>query len=57
MARDARHYRNPEMFDPTRFMGDKPELDPHNYIFEFGRRICPGKSQVVAVTVQKKAQG
>jgi cytochrome P450 len=43
MARDSRQYRNPDAFDPSRFMGDKPELDPRSYVFGFGRRICPGK--------------
>jgi len=43
MARDSRVYNRPEEFDPDRFMGDEPELDPSAYIFGFGRRKCPGK--------------
>lgn len=30
-------------FKPERFLGDKPEADPHDVVFGFGRRICPGK--------------
>jgi cytochrome P450 len=43
MSRDPRHYTNPEDFNPDRFIGDNPELDPRSYIFGFGRRICPGR--------------
>jgi cytochrome P450 len=42
MSRDPRYYKNPEVFDPTRFLGSEPELDPRVYFFGFGRRICPG---------------
>jgi cytochrome P450 len=42
MSRDYRNYKNPEVFDPTRFLSDLPELDPKVYIFGFGRRICAG---------------
>lgn len=33
-------------FKPERFLGvdgREPELDPHNIVFGFGRRICPGR--------------
>ena len=30
-------------FKPERFLGPKPAMDPRNYAFGFGRRICPGK--------------
>jgi cytochrome P450 len=43
MRQDPRKYSHPQVFDPERFMGDKPELDPQTYIFGFGRRICPGR--------------
>lgn len=43
MSRDSRHYRDPEVFDPSRFLGDKPEMDPREYCFGFGRRLCPGR--------------
>jgi cytochrome P450 len=31
------------VFNPDRFLGSNPELDPRAYIFGFGRRICPGR--------------
>ncbi|KAK0184336.1 cytochrome P450 [Armillaria mellea] len=43
MSRDPDIYPNPEVFDPTRFMGPSPQLDPRELIFGFGRRICPGR--------------
>jgi cytochrome P450 len=43
MARDPRTYRNPDVFDPTRFLGENPEQDPRTFMFGFGRRICPGR--------------
>lgn len=43
MSRDEQKYRNPNKFDPLRFTGQEPELDPINYMFGFGRRICPGR--------------
>jgi hypothetical protein len=42
MSRDPRNYKDPDRFDPTRFLGSNPELDPRAYVFGFGRRICPG---------------
>jgi hypothetical protein len=30
-------------FNPSRFLGHTPEPDPRNYVFGFGRRICPGR--------------
>jgi cytochrome P450 len=43
MSRDPRNYKNPNKFDPSRFLGENPERDPADFIFGFGRRICPGK--------------
>ncbi|KAK0437376.1 cytochrome P450 [Armillaria borealis] len=43
MSHDPDFYPNPEVFDPTRFMGPSPQLDPRELIFGFGRRICPGR--------------
>jgi cytochrome P450 len=43
MMRDPRNYRRPEIFDPERFLGPEPELDPRTCIFGFGRRACPGR--------------
>jgi cytochrome P450 len=47
MARDARNYKDPDLFDPARFMGEAPELDPRAFFFGFGRRICAGKLTVI----------
>ncbi|KXT12870.1 hypothetical protein AC579_5391 [Pseudocercospora musae] len=42
-AHDANIYHDPSTFNPNRFLGDNPQMDPRNIIFGFGRRICPGK--------------
>ncbi|CEL59136.1 O-methylsterigmatocystin oxidoreductase OS=Aspergillus parasiticus GN=ordA PE=3 SV=1 [Rhizoctonia solani AG-1 IB] len=39
IGRDPRHYENPEMFNPDRFLD--PEV-PRPPIFGWGRRKCPG---------------
>ncbi|KAJ7762784.1 cytochrome P450 [Mycena maculata] len=43
MMHDATVYPDPFSFDPSRFLGDKPQADPRDYAFGFGRRICPGQ--------------
>jgi cytochrome P450 len=43
MSRDPRHYSDPHIFNPTRFLGPNPELDPRVWLFGFGRRVCPGQ--------------
>lgn len=30
-------------FNPDRFLTEKPAPDPRNFIFGYGRRICPGR--------------
>lgn len=40
---DPAVYPQPEVFDPSRFLGSDPAPDPRNYVFGYGRRICPGK--------------
>lgn len=46
MLRDERIYSQPDEFFPERFLNLSPEemsrMDPRNFIFGFGRRICPG---------------
>uniref|UniRef100_A0A0W0FVR2 Putative P450 cytochrome n=1 Tax=Moniliophthora roreri TaxID=221103 RepID=A0A0W0FVR2_MONRR len=42
ITRDTDMYPNPEVFDPERHLGDKPQPNPFKFIFGFGRRICPG---------------
>lgn len=40
---DPAVYPQPEVFDPSRFLGPDPCPDPRNHVFGYGRRICPGK--------------
>ncbi|KAL4798677.1 cytochrome P450 [Aspergillus venezuelensis] len=40
---DENTYKSPSEFNPSRFLGDSPEKDPHTLVFGFGRRICPGR--------------
>ncbi|KAF2178916.1 cytochrome P450 [Zopfia rhizophila CBS 207.26] len=43
---DPAVYPDPMKFNPDRFVETathKPEPDPRNFIFGFGRRICPGR--------------
>ncbi|EPQ58584.1 cytochrome P450 [Gloeophyllum trabeum ATCC 11539] len=35
-------YHNPFEFNPDRFMGALAERDPKDFVFGFGRRVCPG---------------
>ncbi|TFK89339.1 cytochrome P450 [Polyporus arcularius HHB13444] len=47
MARDPKHYPDPDSFKPERFLtaDGRPKeevLHPRDYAFGFGRRICPG---------------
>nr|QDJ74249.1 cytochrome P450-9 [Thanatephorus cucumeris] len=39
IGQDARHYENPEVFNPDRFMNPKVQRPP---VFGWGRRKCPG---------------
>ncbi|KEY72256.1 hypothetical protein S7711_00255, partial [Stachybotrys chartarum IBT 7711] len=42
-AHDPLVYANPAAFEPERFLGAAPEPDPRQYIYGFGRRVCPGR--------------
>lgn len=42
--------RNPSVFDPERYLGPEPELDPREFIFGYGRRICPGNELALLIT-------
>ncbi|KAG2140996.1 cytochrome P450 [Suillus clintonianus] len=42
MSRDKEMYPDPLEFRPERFLGPSPQLDPHKFVFGFGRRSCPG---------------
>jgi cytochrome P450 len=38
MLRDPRNYKNPDVFNPERFLGPNPEKDSREMCFGFGRR-------------------
>lgn len=42
-AHDPAVYPDPTVFNPERFLGASPKPNPQEFIFGFGRRICPGK--------------
>ncbi|TBU37472.1 cytochrome P450 [Dichomitus squalens] len=47
MSKDEREYPDPHAFVPERFLpseGNPPARDPAEYVFGFGRRVCPGRS-------------
>jgi hypothetical protein len=46
MTHDPAVYHDPMIFKPERFLvidGRVPEMDPHDLVFGFGRRICPAR--------------
>jgi cytochrome P450 len=43
ILRNPDTYKNPDVFDPERFLGEHPEPDPRRAVFGFGRRVCPGR--------------
>lgn len=40
---DPAVYPDPELFRPERFLKPNEEPSPYDYVFGFGRRICPGR--------------
>ncbi|KIO27615.1 hypothetical protein M407DRAFT_62840, partial [Tulasnella calospora MUT 4182] len=42
-SRSSKYYTNPSMFDPERYLKQPSELDPREFVFGYGGRICPGK--------------
>ncbi|KAI1130849.1 cytochrome P450 [Nemania abortiva] len=40
---DPNVHPDPMAFKPERFLGSKPERDPHIFVWGFGRRVCPGR--------------
>ncbi|PPQ67732.1 hypothetical protein CVT25_009338 [Psilocybe cyanescens] len=46
MSRDPEKFQNPDVFNPDRYFDEQGNLnlkDQENYVFGFGRRICPGR--------------
>ncbi|KAF9058200.1 cytochrome P450 [Panaeolus papilionaceus] len=42
LTHDEEKYPNPDVFNPERHLGPKPQPDPLKIVFGFGRRSCPG---------------
>lgn len=42
ISRNTQYYEDPSTFDPERYLKPNPDLDPRQFVFGFGRRICPG---------------
>lgn len=42
ISRNTQYYEEPSTFDPERYLKPNPDLDPRQFVFGFGRRICPG---------------
>src|SRR5260221_13116337 len=42
IGHDEKVYPDPSKFDPSRHLGDNPQLDPFKFTFGMGRRACPG---------------
>lgn len=40
---DPSVYKDPELFEPERFLAPRYEPDPRGDAFGYGRRVCPGK--------------
>ncbi|KAG8932907.1 hypothetical protein FRC00_013904 [Tulasnella sp. 408] len=49
ISRNTKHYANPSVFEPERYLGPQPELDPREFIFGYGRRICPGNELALRI--------
>jgi hypothetical protein len=42
MMHDENIYPEPFKFEPERYLGSAPQLDPIPFVFGFGKRVCPG---------------
>ncbi|KAG9031667.1 hypothetical protein FS837_002917 [Tulasnella sp. UAMH 9824] len=50
VSRDPGIYKDPSTFNPDRFIDDPNILDPREWAFGFGRRICPGNHLALQLT-------
>jgi len=44
ISQDPVYYKDPQIFNPERFLKKDPEMDPFSFAFGFGPRTCLGKS-------------
>jgi len=42
ISRDEKEYTHADKFDPSRWLSKNKPLDPRDFVFGYGRRICPG---------------
>lgn len=42
MSRDPNNFENPDEFNPDRYYNGTAKLDSRDFVFGFGRRVCPG---------------
>ncbi|KAK7692050.1 hypothetical protein QCA50_005455 [Cerrena zonata] len=42
LLRDPEMYPDPSAFNPDRYLRPNPDRNPRDFVFGFGRRICPG---------------
>ncbi|KAI0547807.1 cytochrome protein [Xylaria curta] len=40
---DPKHYPDPMRFNPERYIAPNKAPDPRDYVFGYGRRVCPGR--------------
>lgn len=43
ISNNPEEYPDPEKFQPERYLGSQPALDPGTYVFGVGRRVCAGR--------------
>ncbi|KAL1745589.1 cytochrome P450 [Schizophyllum fasciatum] len=43
LSRDEKEYPEPHTFNPERYLGENPQRSPLDWVFGFGRRVCPGR--------------
>ncbi|PFH46697.1 hypothetical protein AMATHDRAFT_69268 [Amanita thiersii Skay4041] len=51
IGHDEDNFKDPMTFNPDRYLeqdGHVPERDPHEFVFGFGRRVCPGQGMADA---------
>lgn len=57
MSHDPEVYADPFKFNPDRFLGDTPELNPKELFFGFGRRYIPALDCICSVLTDHEMLG